>query len=171
MLFRRLHSISRQRIGSVSYFYRNYSKNENEIKNLANRLAIVDDELFDIVQSQMKELKRKNNEIATNIQKIKQAQPNQVVNDQETAKIVFEILNSYMSRFNELDIISKRNLIKLFVGNMETDGKNLYMDLIGSRNHTITTQPQLFDDDNNDNGEGLSATHNGQIVLSSGSGE
>ena len=69
------------------------------------------------------------------------------------------------------DIISKRNLIKLFVGNMETDGKNLYMDLIGSRNHTITTKPQLFDDDNNDNQEGLSATHNGQIVLLSDSSE
>ena len=162
---------NKNRNDELQQLERNYSKNENEIKNLANRLAIVDDELFDVVQSQMKELKRKNNEIATNIQKIKQAQPNQVVNDQETAKIVFEILNSYMSRFNELDIISKRNLIKLFVGNMETDGKNLYMDLIGSRNHTITTKPQLFDDDNNDNGDGLSATHNGQIVLSSDSGE
>ena len=109
--------------------------------------------------------------IAKNIQKIKQTQPNQVVNDQETAKIVFEILNSYMSRFNELDIISKRNLIKLFVGNMETDGKNLYMDLIGSRNHTITTKPPLFDNEESNNLNGLSATHNGQIVLSSDSGE
>ena len=45
------------------------------------------------------------------------------------------------------------------------------MDLIGSRNHTITTKPQPFDDDNNINGDGLSATHNGQIVLSSDSGE
>ena len=162
---------NKNRNDELQQLERNYSKNENEIKNLANRLAIVDNEIFDVVQSQMKELKRKNNEIATNIQKLKQEQPNQVVNDQETAKIVFEILNSYMSRFNELDIISKRNLIKLFVGNMETDGKNLYMDLIGSRNHTITTKPQLFDNDNNDNGDGLSATHNGQIVLSSDSSE
>ena len=150
---------------------RNYSKNENEIKNLANRLALVDDEIFDVVQAQMKELKRKNNEIATNIQKLKQEQPNQIINDQETAKIVFDILNSYINKFEELDIINKRNLIKLFVGNMETDGKKIYMDLIGSRNHTITTKPQLFDDDSNNNQSGLSVTHNGQIVLSSDSGE
>lgn len=146
---------------------RNYSKNENEIKNLANRLALVDDEIFDVVQAQMKELKRKNNEIATNIQKLKQEQPNQIINDQETAKVVFEILTKYICRFDELDIISKRNLIKLFVGNMETDGKKIYMDLIGSRNHTITTKPQLFDDDVNNEQDGLSATHNGKIVLSS----
>ena len=119
----------------------------------------------------MKELKRKNNEIATNIQKLKQEQPNQIINDQETAKIVFDILNSYINKFEELDIISKRNLIKLFVGNMETDGKKIYIDLIGSRNHTITTKPQLFDDDSNNNQSGLSVTHNGQIVLSSDSGE
>ena len=54
---------------------------------------------------------------------------------------------------------------------METDGKKIYMDLIGSRNHTITTKPQLFDDDVNNAQDGLSATHNGKIVLSSDSGE
>ena len=54
---------------------------------------------------------------------------------------------------------------------METDGKNLYMDLIGSRNHTLTTKPQLFDNDNNNTQDGLSATHNGQIILSSDSSE
>ena len=48
----------------------------------------------------MKELKRKNNEIATNIQKLKQEQPNQIINDQETAKVVFEILTKYICRFD-----------------------------------------------------------------------
>ena len=162
---------SKSKNDELQVLERNYSKNENEIKNLANRLALVDDEIFDVVQAQMKELKRKNNEIATNIQKLKQEQPNQIINDQETAKVVFEILTKYICRFDELDIISKRNLIKLFVGNMETDGKKIYMDLIGSRNHTITTKPQLFDDDVNNEQDGLSATHNGKIVLSSDSGE
>ncbi|MBQ8193123.1 MAG: recombinase family protein [Bacilli bacterium] len=150
---------------------RNYSKNESEINSLVNRLALVDDEVFDDVQAKIKELKKRNKEIATNIKKIKSEKPMQIINDQETAKIVFDILNSYINKFEELDIIGKRNLIKLFVGNMQTDGKNIYMDLIGSRNHTLTTKPQLFDNDNNNTQDGLSATHNGQIVLSSDSGE
>ena len=150
---------------------RNYKKNESEISSLVNRLALVDDEVFDEVQAKIKELKKKNKEIAISIQKIKSEKPMEIINDQDTAKIVFEILNSYMNKFDELDIISKRNLIKLFVGNMETDGKNLYMDLIGSRNHTLTTKPQLFDNEDSSNQDGLSATHNGKIVLSSDSGE
>lgn len=150
---------------------RNYSKNESEINSLVNRLALVDDEVFDEVQAKIKDLKVRNKEIVANIQKIKQEQPTQIINDQKTANIVFEILTKYMSRFDKLDIISKRNLIKLFVGNMETDGKKIYMDLIGSRNHTITTKPQLFDNDDNEKQDELSATHNGKIVLSSESGE
>ena len=86
---------SKSKNDELQVLERNYSKNENEIKNLANRLALVDDEIFDVVQAQMKELKRKNNEIATNIQKLKQEQPNQIINDQETAKVVFEILIAF----------------------------------------------------------------------------
>lgn len=162
---------SKNKNDELQLLEKNYSKNESEINSLVNRLAIVDDDVFDVVQAKIKDLKARNKEIVANIQAIKEAQPNQIINDQQTAKIVFEILNTYMNKFDELDIISKRNLIKLFVGSMETDGKNLYMDLIGSRNHTITTKPQLFDDDDNNNQSGLSATHNGKIVLSSDSGE
>jgi site-specific DNA recombinase len=163
---------SKNQVDEISTLEKNYAKNEADIKNLINKLALVDDDILDEVQAKIKELKQKNKKILANIQELKKAQPtNQVINDQETAKVVFDILNNYIDKFDELDIISKRNLIKLFVGNIETDGKNLYMDLIGSRNHTITTKPQLFNDDNNDNQEGLSATHNGQIVLSSDSGE
>ena len=36
------------------------------------------------------------------------------------------------------------------------------MDLIGSRNHTITTKPQLFDDDNNDNDDKLVVMQEGK---------
>lgn len=163
---------TKNQVDEISALEKNYAKNEADINNLINRLALVDDDILDEVQAKIKELKQKNKKILANIQELKKAQPtNQVIDDQETAKVVFGILNNYIDKFDELDIISKRNLIKLFVGNIETDGKNLYMDLIGSRNHTITTKPQLFDDDNNDNQEGLSATHNGQIVLSSDSGE
>lgn len=163
---------AKNQVDEINILEKNYAKNEADINNLINRLALVDDDILDEVQAKIKELKQKNKKILANIQELKKAQPtNQVIDDQETAKVVFDILNNYIDKFDELDIISKRNLIKLFVGNIETDGKNLYMDLIGSRNHTITTKPQLFDDDNNDNGDGLSATHNGQIVLLSDSGE
>lgn len=163
---------TKNQVDEINILEKNYAKNEADINNLINRLALVDDDILDEVQAKIKDLKQKNKKILANIQGLKKAQPtNQIIDDQETAKVVFGILNNYIDKFDELDIISKRNLIKLFVGNIETDGKNLYMDLIGSRNHTITTKPQLFDDDNNGNQEGLSATHNGQIVLSSDSGE
>lgn len=44
--------------------------------------TIVDGDVFDVVQAKIKDLKNRNKEIVTNIQAIKEAQPNQVINDQ-----------------------------------------------------------------------------------------
>ena len=72
---------------------------------------------------------------------------NQVISEQEITKIVFKIFNSYMNKFNELDIIRKRNFIKSLVNSMETDGENIYMSLFGSDNNTLITENQLIDDE------------------------
>ena len=56
--------------------------------------------------------------------------------------------------------------IKLFIGSCTTDGTDIHMDLIGSRNHTTTYQPCFEDSENSETG-----THGGQIVLSSESCE
>ena len=71
-----------------------------------------------------------------------------------------------MNRFEELDLMSQRNFLKLFIGSCSTDGKDIHMDLIGTRNHTTTYQPVFEDSENSETG-----THGGQIVLSSESCE
>ena len=110
---------TKNQVDEINILEKNYAKNEADINNLINRLALVDDDILDEVQAKIKELKQKNKKILANIQELKKEQPtNQVIDDQETAKVVFDILNNYIDKFDELDIISKRNLIKLFVGNI-----------------------------------------------------
>ncbi len=123
----------------VQILKHNYKKNDNEINNLINRLASVDAEMFEILQTKIKNLKAKNKKIIDNMEKIKQDNPFQIINDQEIAKIAFAILNKYINKFAELDIMDKRNLIKLFVSKVRTDGKNIYIDLIGSENYILTS--------------------------------
>ena len=72
-----------------------------------------------------------------------------------------------MNKFNELDIIRKRNFIKSLVNSMETDGENIYMSLFGSDNNTLITENQLIDDEIVYKQNELSAKHNFNIVLSS----
>ena len=152
----------------ISTLERNYTKNEVDIKNLINRISLIDNDILGDVQSKIRELKKKNEEIFVNIQKLKKLQiTNQVISEQEITKIVFKIFNSYMNKFNELDIIRKRNFIKSLVNSMETDGENIYMSLFGSDNNTLITENQLIDDEIAYKQNELSAKHNFNIVLSS----
>lgn len=142
-----------------------HNQNLASIKNYISRIEYVDEELLDDVQSKIKDLKQKDKEVVAKIQELKAEQPDSYA-DQETAKMLVYILDNYMSNFNDLDLLSQRNFLKLFIGNCSTDGKDIHIDLIGSRNHTTTYQPVFEDSENSETG-----THGGQIVLLSDSSE
>lgn len=144
---------------------RKHNQNLASIKNYISRIEYVDEELLDDVQSKIKDLKQKDKEVVAKIQELKSEQPDSYT-DQETAKMLVYILDNYMSNFTDLDLLSQRNFLKLFIGNCSTDGKDIHIDLIGSRNHTTTYQPVFEDSENSETG-----THGGQIVLLSDSSE
>lgn len=144
---------------------RKHNQNLASIKNYISRIEYVDEELFDDVQKKIKELKQKDKEVVAKLQELKAEQPDSYT-DQETAKMLVYILDNYMNNFTELDLLSQRNFLKLFIGNCSTDGKDIHIDLIGSRNHTTTYQPVFEGSENSETG-----THGGQIVLLSDSGE
>ena len=144
---------------------RKHNQNLASIKNYISRIEYVDEELLDDVQSKIKDLKQKDKEVVAKIQELKAEEPDSYT-DQETAKMLVYILDNYISNFTDLDLLSQRNFLKLFIGNCSTDGKDIHIDLIGSRNHTTTYQPVFEDSDNSETG-----THGGQIVLLSDSSE
>lgn len=144
---------------------RKHNQNLASIKNYISRIEYVDEELLDDVQSKIKDLKQKDKEVVAKIQELKAEQPDSYT-DQETAKMLVYILDNYMSNFTELDLLSQRNFLKLFIGNCSTDGKDIHIDLIGSRNHTTTYQPVFEGSENSETG-----THGGQIVLLSDNSE
>lgn len=144
---------------------RKHNQNLASIKNYISRIEYVDEDLLDDVQNKIKDLKQKDKEVVAKLQELKAEQPDSYT-DQETAKMLVYILDNYMSNFTELDLLSQRNFLKLFIGNCSTDGKDIHIDLIGSRNHTTTMQPVFEDSENS-----ITGTHGGQIVLLSDSGE
>lgn len=59
-----------------------------------------------------------------------------ILEDSESAKVVLNILDNYFGRFEELDLISKRTLVRLLVSSAYSDGENLVVNLIGT-NDTV----------------------------------
>ena len=149
------------RTNELEILEKKHNQNLASIKNYISRIEYVDEDLLDDVQNKIKDLKQKDKEVVAKIQELKETQPDSYT-DQETAKMLIYILDNYMSNFTELDLLSQRNFLKLFIGNCSTDGKDIHIDLIGRKNHTPTYQPVF---------KGSKRTHGGQIVLLSDSSE
>lgn len=143
----------------IEVLEKKHNGNLVSIKNFISRIEYVDEELLDDIQNKIKDLKQKDKEVVAKLQELKAEQPDSYT-DQETAKMLVYILDNYMNNFTELDLLSQRNFLKLFIGNCSTDGKDIHIDLIGSRNHTTTMQPVFEDSENS-----ITGTHGGQIVL------
>ena len=157
--------VKNSRTNELEILEKKHNQNLASIKNYISRIEYVDEELLDDIQGKIKNLKQKDKEIVAKIQELKREQPASYT-DQETAKMLIYILNNYMNNFTELDLLSQRNFLKLFIGNCSTDGKDIHIDLIGSRNHTTTYQP-VFEDSL----DSKTGTHGEQIVLLSDSSE
>lgn len=108
-------------------------KNENDISLLLDKIKYIDISLLDDLSSEIKKLKQSNAEIEKRIKELTNTDYNEI-NDSETANMILNILDNYFTSFDTLDLNTKRNLIKLLISSVETDGENITINFIGARN-------------------------------------
>ena len=111
-------------------------KNEQAIENLLDRIKFIDVDLIEDITKEIKKLKVDNQTIEKRIAEIKDIGSDNV-NTQEQAQIVANIIDTYFTTFDSLDLITKRNLIRVIVSSVESDGENLELNLIGVRKDSV----------------------------------
>lgn len=109
-----------------------YKKNENDINNLLDRIKYINVDLLDEVQTEIKKLKNANMEIEKQMKTLTKDSDN-FISDSETASLVLHILDTYFNTFDTLDLVCKRDLIKLLVSSVYSDGKDIIINLIGTK--------------------------------------
>lgn len=112
-----------------------YRKNQAIIETLLDRIKYIDIELLDSIQNEIKEVRKRNEEIEEKLKLLNRCAPN-VINDKETAKIILELLEKQVSRFDDLDLATRRNLLKIFTGSIVIDGDKLIINLIGDKDYS-----------------------------------
>lgn len=120
-------------------------KNEQAIANLLDRIKFIDVALIEDITKEIKKLKVDNEAIEKRIAEIKDIGSDNV-NTQEQAQIVANIIDSYFTTFDTLDLITKRNLIRIIVSSVESDGENLELNLIGVRKDSVRDNVPLCED-------------------------
>ena len=120
-------------------------KNEQAVENLLDRIKFIDVALIEDLTKEIKKLKSDNQAIEKRIAEIRDIGSDNV-NTQEQAQIVANIIDTYFTTFDTLDLITKRNLIRVLVSSIESDGENLELNLIGVRKDSVRDNVPLCED-------------------------
>lgn len=108
-------------------------KNENAINSLLDKIKYVDVSLLDDISNEIKKLKETNTKLEEQIKELTNTNYDEI-NDKKTADLIINILDTYFSSFDSLDLNTKRNMIKLLVSSIWTDGKDITISFLGARN-------------------------------------
>lgn len=111
-----------------------YEKNQKDMDNLIQRIKYVDIEIIDDINKEIKRIKQKSNELKIKIDELSKEQGNDKIyfSEKETASIVMEIMEKHFSKFYDLDIIERRNLLKLLINKATGNGERVEIDLLNS---------------------------------------
>ncbi len=115
-------------------------KNENDINSLLDKIKYVDVSLLDDISKEIKKLKETNIELEKQIKELTNTNYDEIT-DKETADLVLNILDTYFTSFDSLDLNTKRNMIKLLVSSIWADGEDLTINFIGARQMKDKTFP------------------------------
>lgn len=121
-------------------------KNEQDINNLLEKIRYIDLDLLDDVQKQIKELKNTNVDMEKRIKELSKIENASIFNISEQAQIVLSTIDNYIPNFDNLDILQKRTLIKMLISSVETNGEDLIINFVGSRNTEDTSLVPLGED-------------------------
>ena len=106
-----------------------YDKNQKSLDNLIQRIKYVDIEIIDEINKEIKKIKKENEKLEKRLSEYKsQEKVNQLEID--VSKIVLEIIEKYFEAFETLDIVEKKNLLRLIVDNVVGNGDTVEINLL-----------------------------------------
>ena len=108
------------------------SKNENDVALLLDKIKYVDVSLLEDLTKEIKTLKETNIELEKQVKALTNTNYDEVT-DKETAELLISILDTYFTSFDNLDLNTKRNMIKLLVSSVTSDGEDVTISFLGAR--------------------------------------
>ena len=97
-----------------------YKTNKIKINNLIQKISIIDNELIEEIQKEIIKLKQ-NNKI------IEKQLLNNEVDKNKTIKTSKNIIEKHMEKFEHMNIINKRILIRIIIDKVEIENDNIYI--------------------------------------------
>ena len=105
-----------------------YEKNDKSITNIVDKIKYIDIELMEDISNEIKRLKKENIKIQENINNLilknKNDTTNMDIQDSEVAKLVLDVIENYFESFGKMDLLTKRELLKIFIESATWDDES-----------------------------------------------
>lgn len=109
-------------------------RNNEEIQNLVNKLKYMDMEVVDFVNTELKKLKDRNNQIQNELENMESNDISNIENEESMiASIVLNVMENYFEKFDELDLKSKKDILRILIEDMRGNGKEVEINLLNTR--------------------------------------
>ena len=136
---------SNEQVGEIETLKKEYEKNERNIKSLVDKIRYIDIDVIDVVNKELRNAKAKNKQLLNKIhilenKKIKSKQLN--TSEGRGAKYILNIIDNCFDIFEQFDLKSKRDILKLFIENAYGDGDIVEVELL--KTNIPEKQKELF---------------------------
>ena len=125
--------------------YSEIKKNEKEIELLIDRLKIVPIDVVPEIGKEIQKLKIDNQQITKRMKELN-VDIISLIKNQDDDQMVMEVIENNILDFSSLDLVKKRLLVKLLILSVYSDGKNIRIKLIGSKENTKVVELLSYDD-------------------------
>lgn len=119
-------------------------KKQHEIDTIIDKLKYIDVDLIDTININLRKLKNEKAELENKIKKLQDSKINDSQNSIEkiTAKNILNIIDNSFKIFDNYDLKTKRDITKLFIENIEGEGKQVTINFLNTKINE--TQKKLF---------------------------
>lgn len=106
-----------------------YDKNQKDLENLIQKIRYVDIDLIDDINKEVKKIKKENEEISVKLNKYNEEKQISKL-EVDVAQIVLEIIENHFNKFNKLDIMEQKALLRLIINKVSGNGDTVEVNLL-----------------------------------------
>lgn len=131
----------------IQLLNKNYSKNENDIKSLIEKLKYIDIDVVSFINNELIRLKKENQNIQEKIKELQNQNNKQIqkqTKESHGAALVLNIINNYFDTFETLDLKLKRDILKILIKDIRGNGDNIEINILNT-NLEENTKRLFFD--------------------------
>lgn len=121
--------------------YKNLNKNKEEIKRIIEKLKYIDNDVVEFVNEELRKKKKENEEVQNKIdilengnkERENKEHKNKKKLESKGAKLILDIVDNCFNQFEDLDIKTKKDILKILIQDIEGNGDKVVINMLNTK--------------------------------------